>query len=191
MNIKTDWFRARLAEREMSLRQLARDMELDPSAVSLMLRGKRRMTMAEAKKIADLLVLPPTEVMRAAGVSIQEDMVSVPIKLHFNARGVATQTQGDKKMQAPFDTPKNAVAGQVRAPSSQFDGWLFVISPVHGEPAKSIDRLVVAKLGKELRLGVLRRGYEQESYTLLPLQGAEKPDDVVVDSARTVLWVKP
>lgn len=190
MPIKTDWFRARLAEREISLRQLARDMNIDPSAVSLMLRGKRRMTMAEAKQIADLLVLPPTEVIRAAGVAIQEDMVSIPVKLYFSGLGVASAASDSRKMQAPFDTPKNAFAGQVKHPASMFNGWMFVISPIFTEPDRCIDRLVLAKIAKERRLGVLRRGYEQENYTVMPLDAAP-PADAPVESVQKIIWVKP
>lgn len=193
MNVKTDWFRARLAEREISLRQLARDMDLDPSAVSLMLRGKRRMTLAEAKKIADLLVLPATEVIRAAGVTIQDDMVSVPVKLHFDAAGVGMSARTEKRIQAPFDTPKDAYAAQIRQQTSVFNGWVMVVSPVRNDPAKCIERLVVATLGNGAqRLGVLRRGYEQENYTIMPLQDEGTAlDDVRVKYAQYVIWIKP
>lgn len=40
--VNTKWFSERLAERDMSMRRLAKLLELDPSAVSLMLRGSAR-----------------------------------------------------------------------------------------------------------------------------------------------------
>jgi len=71
--INTKWFRDRLAERDMSLRRLAKLLELDPSAVSLMLRGMRTMTADEANRISGLLTIPVTEVLAQAGIPIEED----------------------------------------------------------------------------------------------------------------------
>lgn len=50
-----DWVRVRLAERRLSQRQLAKLIGLDASAVSLMLRGKRKMGAEEAAAISRLL----------------------------------------------------------------------------------------------------------------------------------------
>lgn len=65
--VDTRWFVERLADCRMSQRGLARLMNLDPSAVSLMLRGKRRMTASEAAEIARFLGVPPEEVLLRAG----------------------------------------------------------------------------------------------------------------------------
>ena len=48
MPMQTEWFKQKLAERKLSQRQLAKLMGLDPAAVSLMLRGQRKMTNEEA-----------------------------------------------------------------------------------------------------------------------------------------------
>ena len=65
--VDTDWFQGRLAAKRMSQRGLARLMGLDPAAVSLMLRGKRKMTTTEAAEIARLLNVEVGEVMVRAG----------------------------------------------------------------------------------------------------------------------------
>lgn len=51
----SDWIRVRLAEQRLSQRQLARLIGLEPSAVSLMFRGKRKMSAEEAAAVSRLL----------------------------------------------------------------------------------------------------------------------------------------
>lgn len=64
-----NWFRGRLADRRLSQRQLARLMNLDPSAVSLMLRGKRRASAQEVADISSLLGVSADEVVLRLGSS--------------------------------------------------------------------------------------------------------------------------
>lgn len=54
-SIDSDWFYGKLAEREASLRDMARFMKLDPSAVSRMLKGERKMSAEEQDQISDFL----------------------------------------------------------------------------------------------------------------------------------------
>ncbi|TCQ10128.1 helix-turn-helix protein [Rhizobium sp. PP-F2F-G36] len=55
MAINTVWFHDRLNAKEKSLRDLARFLGLDPSAVSRMLKGERKMTAEEQDQIAAFL----------------------------------------------------------------------------------------------------------------------------------------
>lgn len=65
--IDTRWFQNQLADKRLSQRQLAKRMDLDPAAVSLMLRGKRKMTANEAVEIANMLGVSADEVLMRAG----------------------------------------------------------------------------------------------------------------------------
>lgn len=65
--IDTRWFRERLYAVGMSQRQLAKHMDLDPAAISLMLRGRRSMSAQEAAEIATLFGVPVQDVVRRAG----------------------------------------------------------------------------------------------------------------------------
>lgn len=71
--INRDWFIQKLEENRKSVRGLARHLDLDPSAVSRMLTGKRKMKMEETTAIAHFLNAPVSEVLRHAGVSIDLD----------------------------------------------------------------------------------------------------------------------
>lgn len=72
-NIDKDWFLLRLEEKDKSVRGLARHMEIDPSAVSRMLSGERRMKMEEATSIAQFLGVHVKEVLKHAGVAVDLD----------------------------------------------------------------------------------------------------------------------
>jgi hypothetical protein len=71
--IDKDWFLKKLEANRQSVRGLARHLEIDPSAVSRMLAGKRKMRMDEANAIATFLAAPVSEVLRHAGVAMDLD----------------------------------------------------------------------------------------------------------------------
>lgn len=70
VSVDTRWFQNRLADRRISQRKLATVLNLDPSAVSLMLRGKRQMSAAEAAEVSRVLDVDVEEVLRHAGISM-------------------------------------------------------------------------------------------------------------------------
>jgi DNA-binding Xre family transcriptional regulator len=70
MSIDTKWFKNRLLDRQVSQRQLARRIGLDPAAVSLMLRGQRRMQLSEAAAIARELGCSLNDVLEHAGIEV-------------------------------------------------------------------------------------------------------------------------
>lgn len=85
--VDTRWFQDRLADKRLSQRKLASMMNLDPAAMSLMIRGKRKMSGAEAAEIAKFI-----------GVSVDEVLV----------RAGATPTLPARHSETPVETPKAA-----------------------------------------------------------------------------------
>lgn len=67
-HIDTQWFRGVLADRQISQRQLAFKMEMDPASMSLMFRGKRRMKFEDAEKLSKFLRVRVDEILYHAGV---------------------------------------------------------------------------------------------------------------------------
>ena len=65
--IDTMWFRGKLADKRLSQRKLALLMDIDPAAMSLMIRGKRKMSVTEAAEIAKFLGVGVDEVLLRAG----------------------------------------------------------------------------------------------------------------------------
>jgi transcriptional regulator with XRE-family HTH domain len=66
--IDTGWFKGLLHDRQISQRQLAFKMGMDPASMSLMLRGKRKMHLQDAELLARQLNVRVDEVLFHAGV---------------------------------------------------------------------------------------------------------------------------
>lgn len=67
--VDTRWFQNRLADQRLSQRKLAGMMGIDPSAVTLMFKGKRAMSAAEAATIARVIGVGVDEVLSRAGIA--------------------------------------------------------------------------------------------------------------------------
>ena len=191
--VNTDWFRAILAERQMSMRGLAKKMELDPASVSLMLRGMRRMTTAEANKIATILGVQVTEVLRQAGVPVSQDAHMVVLSGTIDARGKVKDLKNSTRQMAPHDVPTDGLALQVRCPSSASDGWVIFCSSAKSPPELSLERFCVVHLtsGSSV-VGTLRKGYEKDTYNVFTSLPSESSlENVSVSNVSAVLWIRP
>lgn len=193
VTVNTDWFRANLAERKMSMRGLAKKMDLDPASVSLMLRGKRRITTAEANTIAQILSISVTEVLRQAGVPVSEDAHSVALVGTIDATGKVKKLSGKARHQTPPDCPTDGIALQVRCPSSAADGWLVFAASATTPPATALERLCVVHLKSgDTIVGTLRKGYDKDTFNIIcNLPEPHLHENVSVKSVSTVLWIRP
>lgn len=124
--IDAEWFKDKLAEKRVSLRGLARHMEMDPSAVSRMLSGQRRMQMEEARQIALFLGTTISEVMSHAGMAVDLDGQPTRILLAatIDEKGYLhrlmdpkplPQSVIDRAQAAIGSSNKKVIAAQVRA----------------------------------------------------------------------------
>ena len=194
MPMNTDWFKQRLADRKLSQRQLAKQMGLDPGAVSLLLKGQRRMTNEEAHFIASTVGVTVTEVLRQAGIEVLDDVRAVPIRASMNDKGVITlfPDKTHERVHGPADCPNGTHAIQVRAPSSVQDGWLLFVSPAQLEPAELLDRICLVTIkGGQQCIAVVRRGYRHGTFNLITWPDREQRMDVEIAWASHVLWIKP
>ena len=190
MAIDTQWFTNRLAERALSQRQLAKLMGLDSSAVSLMLRGKRRMTVEEAAQLAVLLQSTSAEVLEAAGVPVTGgERVKVTGILSVTGRVELVAEGLHETVEAPPGLPVDAVAIQSRTGGLD-DGWLYFTSAAHGRPEAALGQLaVVAIRDNGLKLAHVRRGYRKGAYNLVDVAGGAL-QSVELAWASIVYWVR-
>jgi hypothetical protein len=190
----TLWFRDKLKDKKLSQRGLAKLVELDPAAVSLMLRGQRKMTPHEAHQISVILGVPILEVMRRAGIDVTEDVRKAPIAAHVDSQGnVVSMPNGTHDMSSsPGDCPIGTYAVQVRAHTSVKDGWLLFVSPAQSDAASHLDQLCncATKAGQQL-LGVVRRGYKRDMQNLVLWPSNETIFDADLAWVSPVLWIKP
>ncbi len=111
--INTRYFQALLAERDISQRQLAKKLQLDPSAVSNTLLGKREMKLQEAVDIASLLGVNVADVLSNAGVRHAPDgerMVPVVGKLGEAFEVMMNWKSRSEHVIGPAVLPEDAVA---------------------------------------------------------------------------------
>lgn len=134
--IDKDWFFRKLEDGNKSVRGLARHMDIDPSAVSRMLSGERKMKMDEAGSIAQFLGVHVKEVLKHAGVAIDLDGLPTRILLAATIDGEGYMHKLKEPRALPqyiIDRAHAAIAGngnakiiaaQIRAdggPLSMFD----------------------------------------------------------------------
>ena len=92
--IDKQWFVERIAARRGSMRGLARHMEVDPSQVSRVFSGVRRMQIADATAIAAYIGVTPAEVLAHAG--LPGAVQTVPILWHIDGNGHATRVRASR-----------------------------------------------------------------------------------------------
>jgi transcriptional regulator with XRE-family HTH domain len=194
-NVDRDWFRARLSDIKMSQRSLAKHLCLDPAAITLMLRGERRITSVEAQEIAALLAVPVTEILRRAGVDVRDDVRKVPLNAYLGPDAdIEAFDDGDHEfVEAPADVPGGSYAVQVRDHTSPHDGWVMIISGDKAEPARLLDRACACGTedGKVFT-GIIKKGYKRGKFNLVIT--ATKPriiENAAIEWASPILWIKP
>lgn len=163
--INKPWFDQRLAEKHLSQRRLARLMKLDQSAISLTLSGKRRMKFEEAAGIARLIGYPVSEVLRNAGVPVEEGRQRVPVAGWLDGMGEIHCLPMDdaQRVLTPQPMPEGSVAVQCRtaaSPLEYMDGWLLFREPPVQPPP--LGQFAVVQIAGGIRtIGTLRRGYRK------------------------------
>lgn len=192
--MNTLFFKNRLKDRDISQRKLATLLKLDPAAITLMLKGERRMQPAEAKVIAELLGLPITQVLREAGVPVTEDVGTVPIAGSVDGSGrITLMPPGTHEMTvAPTDVPRDGYALQMRAFGDAQDGWVLFVSDSSTSNDDHLDRLCAVSIsdGRAV-VAFVRRGYRQGLHNLMLWPSREPLHDQKLSSVSPVLWLKP
>jgi transcriptional regulator with XRE-family HTH domain len=195
MTIDTQWFTDRLAERRLSQRQLAKMMGLDNAAVSLMLRGKRKMSLDEAAQLAVLLQSTTAEILEAAGVQVTGNGQRVKVIGHMSGDGsVGLEAEGIHDMvDAPPGLPGDAVAIQCRTARTEqelVDGWLYFLSEKQISPERAVGTFaMVAIKNNGLHMAHIKRGYRKGTYNIADSSGRIM-QNVEVAWASPVFWIK-
>lgn len=193
--VDRDWFRDRLRDIQMSQRGLAKNLKLDPSAITLMLRGERRITSSEAQEIAALFSVPVTEILRRAGVDVRDDVRRVPLSacLGPNASIEAFDDGDHEFIEAPADVPGGSYAVQVRDHTSPHDGWVMIISGDKTEPGRLLDRACACGTDDgTIFTGIIKKGYKRGKFNLVIT--ATQPriiENAEIEWASPILWIKP
>ena len=202
--IDRDWFFQKLEENRKSVRGLARHLEVDASAVSRMLSGKRKMKMEEANQIALFLGAPVSEVLKHAGVAVDLDGQPTRILLAatIDEKGYIHRLtepkplpQGviDRAQAAIGSRNRKVIAAQIRAPSGPLavmDDAVVLFAPSEGVDPAAIGVLAIcrAKEGEQFLGRVERARKTGEAFVQSP---AGKSGECILVTASPVLAIIP
>lgn len=193
--INTDFFRQLMTAKKLSQRKLAKLMNLDPAAVSLMLRGQRKMTNEEAHEISVILGVSITEVLRQAGIEVVDDVRRVKVAGYVDQSFGVTlfPRRTHDKVVGPADCPEGTYALQLRDPTSPKDGWMFFVSPAEDDPRAHLGQMCcIALENGEHIVAFLHRGYRSNTFNLINGgTGTTLRTDCSVVWASRILWIKP
>lgn len=191
MSIDTDWFKDLMAARRISQRQLAKQLGVDHSALSLTFRGKREMKMTEAADLARLLGVPVADVMEHAG--IQGDTRTVPLRGWIDGLCETHLEESSDRVPAPHGMAEGAFALQYRTsgtPLDYKDGWIaFIQKPLDEVPAEAIGQFCLVKLTDGIQMvGTLKRGYKKGRWNIT--NAVSTIHDVDVDWAAPIAFIQ-
>lgn len=194
MNVNTAWFRAKLEDKRLSQRQLARMVGMDASAMSLMLRGKRGMSVEEAGSVARVLGVATEEVIRQAGVNVtvhkSESNVRVAGWIDGHGQVHEGKALGPAVVAAPPNISGEDCAALRIQSGDHLDGWVVYYRPGRVVSLEVLGQMCIVELpdGRKLMRSV-QRGYEPGFYTIFGWLN-EARENVRLVSAAPVLWMK-
>ena len=115
-SIDRPWFDRKIASANLSMRKVARRLDMDPSALSRTLNGLRRMTLAEVRGMAAILGASEAEVLS-----------------HANTDGPNEPSQGlAEAPQTQLAPPREPEGAQVLVTPAQTDSKGRKLSPLFG-----------------------------------------------------------
>ncbi len=197
MTFDRTWFQARLREVDVSQRALAKTLGLDPAAITQTFKGERELKIEEAKKMAEVLRVGLSEVLRRAGVDVDDDIHMTPVVGYMDGRGEVTFVAHGSEDRAvgPADLPADAIAIQARTALSKMaslDRWLLFCSSSKTAPNDQIGRLSIAGCRDgSMVVAHIQRGYKDGLYNLHIGVSADIRENVDLLWASPVLWLKP
>jgi len=197
------WFSDRIRDKRLTQRAVAKAMDMDPSTLSLLLHGKRRMRVEQAAELARILGVAVNEVIRHGGADVRETQGNAPAALPVvgsvdadNRVRLDWNNKRGQQFRARGAYPSTAVAVQWRTAqtkSSIWDGWFAVVTPPAPADAREMDdKLCIVGLAGEggALLRRVHRGYTDGKFTLLDFHG-EPIYDADVEWFAPVLGIYP
>lgn len=194
MDVNRRFFDGLLADREMSLRQLATRMGMTHSQLSLTFSGSRRMQLDEACKIADIFGVTLQQVAVNAGIQ-GAAQAGRRVTLVGALRGTGEIELNDggtiQRALCPDGLPPKTEAIQARTtdtPLAWMDGWVMFYDPATRNGIGASGRLSYIQLadGRHV-VATIRRGYSEGSFRL---SGPYNSEDERISWASPILMTR-
>lgn len=206
-NLNVRWFKDQMARVGLLAKDVAEQMEINPTVLSHIFSGRRNLKLREASKLASILQVPLADVLANAGVDDIDQSVEVmavnatsqqvvPVKGWVNSSlEIIWQTPKDLK-NAPNPLPNHKlVCVRCQTASGAFEGldgalvYFYDVSPGTFDP-ESLGRLCVVEFDGKSYLRILKRGYISGRHNLAMFNGQPAEEGVHVTTATPVVWMK-
>lgn len=201
LNVDRSWFAHQFRVLEMSQRALANALGRNPSAVTQLLKGERRVTTGELPVLARFFGVQEDEIMRRLGVLPAhpvEGSETIDISGWVNGDLLVHHEAPPGPRKAPCPLPAvpglRALRVQSAGTANAFmDGAVvyYVASEAAVAP-DAVERLCIVRLasaGPE-RLRVVRHGYVRGAFNLFDQRGTLLEQNVLLAAASPVLWMR-
>ena len=194
--VDAPWFRGQFSDGRKTQRGLANALGRHPSAVTMFMQGKRRLTAADLAVLAQYIGAPVSEVMRRAGIeSRPAGKDSVAVTGTINEAGEIRAAKGTgPRVPRPPESGDGVSALRYQGEGPE-DGWVFYYQASGTVAKEAIGRLSVVQvrgLGTPV-LRVVRHGYDSGRFNLIPWDGQKIDlgmENVQLRSASPVLWIR-
>jgi hypothetical protein len=186
------WFKGKVADLQITQRAIARQMALDPSAVNLMLHGRRKMDVHEAAQLAQIFGVSLETLAEQAGIDINGPAGGrVPVVGWIDPGGYVHRRKllGPKFVRRPEDLSPNAEA--YRHQGGTQDGWLVFTEGVDASAEDCADTFCLIKEpdGREC-LKYVRKGYGPGTFFRKDTPEGRKEEEGGIVSGRPIRWIK-
>lgn len=199
-NIDTEWFQSKLKAKGISQSKLAEALGVHRSSITLLLKGRRKMSAKAVGILTQLLLVDPGEIMFKAGITADPVETEGEVKIQGFVDGELNVHM--KTPNGSQTAPKPTFAGghvcclRFQTNGTKYDtfdgGLLYFTSQYADSESEYIGRVCVIDLGfpKPFVVRFIKRGYQKDRYNLYCLTGELKESDVDVKHAHPVVWLK-
>lgn len=203
--IDKEWFFGKLQQNNKSVRGLGRHLDLDASAVSRMLSGKRKMQLEEANSIASFLGVNVNEVLKHSGMSMDGagSQARIVLAATIDEKGTLQRMPSSRHLpQSVMDraniaignsTNGRVIAAQVRAsggPLSLWDDAVILFQHTDTVDPGAIGCLSICR-GKDGNqvLGKVVKSRKTGEATIMGADG--KLTEILMETATPVMAILP
>jgi transcriptional regulator with XRE-family HTH domain len=180
MEVDRRFFEALMRDKGLSLRALARRMNLGHSQLSLTFSGDRRLQLDESVQLSSIFGVPLSRIIQAMGLSAPTagDMrVTVIGRVGGDGTVTLSEPGSVDRTTAPAGVPEDGIAVQFGTADTAM-GWLdatvmFCAKP-DGVPPSALGRLCLVQVKDgPMAVAAVRRGYQDGSFNLFGLHHRE------------------
>jgi transcriptional regulator with XRE-family HTH domain len=197
-SINEKWFRDRIEAVGLSQRKVAKALGINPSSISHMFKGNRKMPLEEAALWAELLKVTVEEILLNAGVKISSSSKAFITQIEIDGwvDGLLsvhwTAPKGPKTAPNPLGSSDIGVlrCQTLGSPFEGMDGALLYYYDTKSVNPDCLERLSLVEFSGKSFIRIVKRGYEPGKYNLTLSNGTPKEEGIELERATPIVWMK-